>query len=207
MIPPIPSIARIVDSEWDLRNYTLGLDICKCIFTSSTYLHDKITKLYLESNNLEDEGFNYFLKSLEGQKEIKTLYYAYNKLGSQSASKIIDFIRSKDLQNLTLNHLSFEKDASSIIIYGLYQLLDIKIKLKSLHIVAFDLNEYNLNWLIKIFSKLHEINLLKDIDLSWNKLPPTHLNKLLHSSHLSSLISSSLAYLNLAFNRFGDENS
>lgn len=119
MIPPLPTIAKIIDYEWDLWNYSLNQELCNCIQAAFKQSFQTVKRVYLENNNLDDDSFSSFLISFKNQKKISSIYYSHNRFGEKSAHLLIDYIKTKELKRLSLNNLVFERNASSVFLYGL----------------------------------------------------------------------------------------
>lgn len=87
----LPLLAKVVNKQLSLHNYTLGLEHCIALAETCKYNHDFMSKLVLNNNGMNDESFSQLLLGLLNIETISVLDIRKNTIGEQSVRLMSDF--------------------------------------------------------------------------------------------------------------------
>ena len=162
----LPLLAKVVNKQLSLHNYTLGEEHCIALAETCKYNKDFMSKLVLNNNGMSDESFAHLLTGLQCMETISVLDLRKNAIGEKSVRLMSDFfVRGfpRHLQVLRLVDCKMDHPSTFMLLKMLRQ----KSNLRTLALVGASFDEKNENELVKY---LKENTTLKELDLSWNEI-------------------------------------
>lgn len=160
----LPLLAKVVNKQLSLHNYTLGLEHCIAFAETCKHNYDFMSRLVLNNNGLTDESFAELLIGLQHMDTISVIDVRKNAIGEKSVRLMSHFFMTlfpRHLQVLRLVDCKMDHPST----FMLLRMLKQNSKLRALALVGASFNETNENELV---SYLSENQTLKELDLSWN---------------------------------------
>ena len=173
----LPILDKVVKKTLVLQEYTLSEGHCRGLARACQFFDHKFVNRVLFNNcGIDDQEFAFILEGLSKLKDFKSILYKMNSFRELS----IQNLRPLLLKRLP-NHLEEIKlidcQLNGTHICKLIDLLfETNSQLKTLSLVNANQTESSFD---KIIQFLRESEFLQDLDLSWNKLPPTSWRKFL----------------------------
>lgn len=162
----LPLLAKVVNKQLSLHNYTLGVEHCVAFAETCRHNDDFMSKLVLHNNGINDDSFSLLLDGLQSLETLSVLDIRKNAIGEKSVRLMADFFeRSFPRHMQVLRLVDCKMDHTST--YMLLNLIKKNSNLRTLALVDASFNERNEKELVKY---LKYNNSLKELDLSWNSM-------------------------------------
>ena len=131
---------------------------------------DVINKLYLESNDTNDESFSYILKGLTDQYNFKSMTYKKNKLDIKSVECILKLISRhvpQNLDELRIVNCAISTKAMTLLLDNLPG-----TNLRKLSLVKVGIKGALFDNVLKL---IHGSRNVIELDISWNRISSVEL--------------------------------
>ena len=173
----LPLLAKVVNKQLSLHNYTLGREHCIAFAETCKINFDFMSKLVLNNNGLSDDDLACLLDGMVRLDAISVLDLRKNTVGSRSVRLMQDLmIRDfpHHLQVLRIVDCKINHSATFLLL----SLLKEKSRLRTLALVNVAFDERNEKELV---AYLDSNTTLRELDLSWNQISQRSFVKILQN--------------------------
>ena len=87
----LPLLAKVVNKQLSLHNYTLGMDHCIAFAETCKHNQDFMSKLVLNNNGINDESLAKLFVGLNCMETISVIDLRKNSVGEKSVRLMSDF--------------------------------------------------------------------------------------------------------------------
>jgi hypothetical protein len=224
-VPPLPILSYIQDQQLVLNMYSLSYKYCKAFGMSACSLYD-LQHVYLDDNNISDQGGSEILKGLAAQSMIRTLYYTRNEIGVRFAEQFESLVNSsKHLIDINFRGCKYNFHAMSNLIDHIATiplvkkciLADLSLSdplidkictvFASKKILELDLSYNSISYQGSciFWSSMKKLKYTKYLDYSWNDLrsPKHDLSNMIYTGILSHR---RIMHINLAYTKLDSDD-
>ena len=191
----LPILEKVFKKTLVLQEYTLNQGHCRGLARACQFFDHRFVNRVLFSNcGIDDGEFASILEGLAQLKDFKSIIYKMNTFGDLSLAALPALLEKRLPNHLDEIKLIDCQMNSSMISQLVDLLLETDSQLSKLALINANQTESSFD---KIIMFLRESDFLKELDLSWSKLPPTSWRKFL------SVVTENrqLASLNLSHNK------
>lgn len=88
----LPILSRIKNKVLRMKGYQISKGLAQAMGQAFNLYGDVIEKLYMESNNTDDDMLSNILAGLMNQRNFKSFAYKKSKLGMKSMKLLMDLV-------------------------------------------------------------------------------------------------------------------